>query len=91
MKRYVVTTGQLSQFPRGCRVSQDDLFDADDPGRDGKLARLLRVGAIQPETDPEAAAIPEAHPIWGWHHRPPVNPDGYVGDLTVSLEKGDKQ
>lgn len=61
--RHVVMHGAVSNWVRGCRVTKDDLYHKDHPTRDYEWERLLRLGAIKPESDPEAAAVPEAEPL----------------------------
>lgn len=61
--RHVVMFGAVSNWVRGCRITKDDLYHPDHPTRDHEWERLLRLGAIKPESDPEAAAVPEAEPL----------------------------
>lgn len=79
---YVVMFGGVSNFVRGCRVTIDDMYHADLPGRDACWQRLIDLGAIKPESDPEAAAVPMATP---WASPPPIVPAGNNLSLLTRL------
>ena len=79
---WVVMHDSVSNWVRGCRVTIDSLFHKDHPTRDHEWERLVRLGAIKPESDPEAAAIPVAEPL---PSPPPIMMANPGGQLTVSL------
>ena len=79
---WVVVHDSVSNWVKGCRVSIDDIFHKDHPTRDHAWARLVRLGAIKPESDPQAAAIPEAEPL---PSPPPIMMANPGGQLTVAL------
>lgn len=79
---WVVAHDAVSNWVRGCRVTIDNLFHRDHPTRDEAWARLVRLGAIKPESDPEAAAIPPAEPL---PSPPPIMMASTAGQLTVPM------
>lgn len=79
---WVVMHDSVSNWVRGCRVTIDSVFHKDHPTRDHEWARLVRLGAIKPESDPEAAAVPVAEPL---SSPPPIMMATPNGQLTVSL------
>ena len=78
---YVVMHGAVSNWVRGCRVTIDDLFHEKHPTRQHAWERLIRLGAIKPATDPEAAAVPEAEPL---PSPPPIVMTEAAGQITVT-------
>ena len=81
---YVVMHTALANFVRGCRITTDHLYHPGHPTRDAEWQRLIDLGAIKPEGDPEAAAVPETQPASG---AMPIIFAGAGNDLTPQLRQ----
>jgi hypothetical protein len=84
---HVVMFDGVSNYPKGARLGIDDLYHADLPGRKDHWQRLLDLGAIKPESDPEAAALPVAYPTSGG--APVIPAGGNANYSNVSVPKAD--
>lgn len=82
--RWIVVHDAVANFGKGCRVTIDDLYHAKLPGRDQHFQRLVDIGAIKPESDPTAAALPEAEPLGA---AAPIIMAGAEGNLTPMLRQ----
>lgn len=80
--KYVVVFDAVGNYPRGARVTADDLYHADMPGRDAQWRRLVDLGAVKPGSDEEAKAIPVAYASVG---TAPILPVGGEKNLTAAF------
>ena len=79
---WVVMHDSVSNWVKGCRVTIDSLFHKEHPTRNAAWERLVRLGAVRPESDPEAVVIPVAEPL---PSPPPIMMGGREGHLTVPV------
>lgn len=83
---FVVMHTAVSNFTRGARVTVDHLYHKNHPSRDAEFRRLQDLGAIKPESDPEAAALPVTYPAIG---AAPIIMAGAENNLTPTLTARD--
>lgn len=81
---FVVMHDSVSNWVKGCRVTIDTIFHHDNPYRVQSWERLVRLGAVKPESDPDAAAVPVAEPL---SSPPPIMMAEAAGQLTVPMER----
>lgn len=83
---FVVMHTAVANFTRGARVTIDHLYHKNHPSRDAEFRRLQDLGAIKPESDPEAAALPVTYPEIG---AAPIIMAGAENNLTPTLTARD--